>query len=41
VIKAGSHPRRRAMIIDHVSRIDERQDALDKLRASDARSKER
>jgi len=34
VIKAGEHPRRRAMISDHVSRIDERQDALEKLQAS-------
>jgi len=32
LIKAGAHPQRRAMIADHVSRIDERQDALDKLR---------
>ena len=39
VIKAGEHPQRRAMISDHVSRIDERQDALDRLRGSEEQSK--
>lgn len=31
VVKAGTHPRRRSLIIDYVERIDERQDALEKL----------
>ena len=39
VIKAGEHPQRRAMIVDHVSRIDERQDALDRLRGSEEQGK--
>lgn len=38
--RAGGAPNRRELIMHHVSRIDERQDALDKLhslqRASDA-----
>ena len=34
VIKASDDPQRRTMIIDYVSRIDERQDALDKLRVA-------
>jgi len=38
VIQAGNHPQRRTMIIDHVNRIDERQDALDKLRVSETQS---
>jgi len=34
VVKAGTHPRRRSLIIGYVKRIDERQDALEKLEGS-------
>jgi len=39
LIRSGDHPERRAMMIDRVTRIDERQDALDKMRASAAETK--
>ncbi len=40
LIRAGDHPQRRALILDRVSRIDERQSALEQLQAavSDART---
>ena len=34
VIRSSDHPERRMLILGHVNRIDERQDALEALRAS-------
>ncbi len=34
VIRSSDHPERRTLILGHVNRIDERQDALEALRAA-------
>ena len=34
VIRSSDHPERRTLILGHVNRIDERQDALEELRAA-------